>query len=114
MEQPVLNNLFTCLPEGADIEVFETLAQNRQLKLERILSRGHCANPAHWYQQETDEWVLLVQGAASLQFDGQPQPMHLRPGDYLLIPAGQRHAVTWTDPDIDTLWLALHFQPDKP
>jgi len=30
-------------------------------------------------------------------------------GDYLLIPAHKRHRVEWTKPDIETLWLAIHF-----
>jgi cupin 2 domain-containing protein len=33
----------------------------------------------------------------------------MRPGDYVHIPAHQRHRVEWTEPDQKTVWLALHY-----
>jgi cupin 2 domain-containing protein len=32
----------------------------------------------------------------------------LSSGDHLLIAAGVRHKVAWTDPDQPTVWLAVH------
>ena len=64
--------------------------------------------PGFWYAQPDDEWVLLAQGSAELEFgDGRHQA--LAPGDWLLIPAGCRHRVAATGPD--TVWLAVHAGP---
>jgi len=108
----MVTNLLANLPSGADTELVEILLQNRHLKLERITSRGDCARPDHWYDQDWHEWVLLLQGSATLAIAGQHQPVTLVPGDSIFLPAHRRHAVTWTDPRVETLWLALHFQDD--
>jgi cupin 2 domain-containing protein len=52
---------------------------------------------------------VLLQGSAALEFAGQPAPVELAAGDYLLIPAHARHRVAWTDAHQPTIWLALHY-----
>ena len=54
--------------------------------------------------------MLLLKGAATLKFEGQRQPVTLRPGDYLNIPARARHRVEWTDSRQETVWLAIFYQ----
>ncbi|WP_238995822.1 cupin domain-containing protein [Sphingomonas solaris] len=70
------------------------------------MSHGHVS--ADWYDQDRDEWVLLVEGGARLSLEGEGEIV-LGPGDHLLIPAHVRHRVTWTDPARRTIWLAIHF-----
>ena len=82
----------------------------KDLRIERIVSRGHASPDGFWYDQESSEWVLLVAGAARLRFEGE-EPLHLKPGDYVHIPAHRRHRVEWTDPDAATIWLAIHCKP---
>jgi len=53
---------------------------------------------------------LLLQGRATLAYQNEAEPIHLQVGDYLLIPAHCRHRVEWTDPAIETLWLAIHWR----
>ena len=60
------------------------------------------------YDQDHDEWILLLRGAAGLWIDGEKE-YNLRPGDHLLIPARHLHRVTWTAPGEATVWLAVHF-----
>lgn len=98
-------NLLADLPPPTEEEHFETLFSNPQLRIERIVSRRHASPPGFWYEQADDEWVMLVQGCAELEFDNAPSQA-LAPGDWLLIPAGQRHRVASTGPD--TVWLAVH------
>ncbi len=101
-------NIFAHIPPHLETELFETLVQGRDVKVERIVSRGHCCAPDFWYEQTAPEWVMLLKGAATVIFaDGGRHD--LRPGDYLNIPAGCRHRVDWTDPSIDTIWLAVHY-----
>ena len=72
-------------------------------------SRGHASPEGFWYEQATHEWVLLVSGAARVRFEGDAEAVAMTPGDYLHIPARRRHRVEWTAPDVDTVWLAVHY-----
>lgn len=89
-------------------ERFDPLLETGSLKLERIVSRGHATPPGEWLDQDRDEWVLVLRGHAALTFDGTAKPIVVHPFDYLHIPAHTRHRVEWTDPNGDTVWLALH------
>jgi hypothetical protein len=40
-------------------------------------------------------------------FEGNDNIIELEPGDYINIPAHLKHRVEWTDPDIETVWLAV-------
>ena len=102
------SNIFEHLPVDRQREHFETLHQRAGLKLERIISYGQTTPPGEWYDQDYDEWVLLLQGAAVLRIEGEQGVRSLVPGDYLLLPAHQRHRVEWTESEGETLWLALH------
>ena len=102
-----LTNLFAEIPADLPEELFQTLLDTPGLRIERIVSLGHASPERSWYDQETDEWVLLLQGAARLRFEGQ-EPLDLRPGAFVTIPAHKRHRVEWTDPDRPTIWLAIH------
>ena len=77
--------------------------------VERIVSRGHSAPKAGWFDQAEDEFVVLLSGSAGLEFDDGSR-FELRPGDWLDIPARRRHRVAWTDADEATVWLAVHYQ----
>ncbi|QDU36824.1 Cupin domain protein [Maioricimonas rarisocia] len=108
-----LRNLLTPLPRRPVDEVFETLLQQEGLRLERIVSVGHATPPGEWYDQQQDEWVLLMQGAARLRLEDPAEVFELQPGDSLMIPAHRRHRVEWTQPDAETIWLALHVDPQS-
>ena len=101
-------NIFAKLPEQLPEELFETILQQDNLRIERIVSLGHTTPENQWYDQKRDEWVMLLQGQAKILLEKDQQLITLRPGDYLLIPAHTRHRVDWTDPEIKTIWLAIH------
>ncbi|QCI62919.1 cupin domain-containing protein [Phreatobacter stygius] len=102
-----MSNLFDDLPRQADAELFTELLARDGLRIERIVSTGQSTPADQPYDQEHDEWVLLVKGAARLWIEGDGE-RDLRPGDHLLIPARRRHRVLWTPPDEPTVWLAIH------
>lgn len=82
-------------------------------RVERIVSLGAASPPAFWYEQDWDEFVLVISGAAVLAFpDGTERRMEA--GDFAVLPALCRHRVAWTDPDRETLWLAVHMPPRPP
>lgn len=100
-------NLFADIPADLADEVFEPLVQTPSLKLERIVSAEQMT-PREWYDQERDEWVVLLSGSAGLLFEGAPEVLVLGPGDCVLIPAHRRHRVEWTEEK--SVWLALHYR----
>jgi cupin 2 domain-containing protein len=87
----------------------DVLVETPACRLERIVSTGHATPVGEWLAQERDEWVLVLRGGARLHFEGEAEPRVLRPGDHVVIPAGRRHRVEWTDPSEPTVWLALHY-----
>lgn len=93
-------------------ERIDVLAVGVSFRLERIVSLGQVTPPGAWYDQDRPEWVMVVSGRARLRFDGEDRDLELAPGDTVLIEAGRRHRVTWTDPEVPTVWLGLHFDPE--
>jgi cupin 2 domain-containing protein len=53
---------------------------------------------------------LVLKGAARLRFEGDELLVEMRPGDFVNIPAHQRHRVEWTTPDEPTIWLAIYYE----
>ena len=102
-------NLFARPPSNAVGEFIEELLRGGEFRLERIVSTGHATPAGQWYDQPEAEWVVLLSGAARLQFEDEPAVRELRPGDYLLIAPHRRHRVEWTDSQQPTVWLAIFF-----
>ncbi|MFA5099552.1 MAG: YgjP-like metallopeptidase domain-containing protein [Candidatus Omnitrophota bacterium] len=94
-------------------EFFETIVAAAGVRLERIVSGGQSTPVGEWLKQDSNEWVLLVSGCARLLFADPASETTLAPGDHIMIPAGCRHRVEWTDPLQKTVWLALHFPAQK-
>ena len=100
-------NLFDRIPDSLPEELVEVLVATPTTRVERIVSQGHVTPADAWYDQDDDELVVVVQGAAELEIAGRDERVRLARGDWLLLPAHLRHRVTWTDPDGDTVWLAV-------
>lgn len=104
-------NLFADLPSAEGAEVLDTLLARDGLQIERIVSRGQATPAGEWYDQDRDEWVIVLRGKAQLQLDGETAPRDLSAGDFVYLPAHRRHRVNWTAPDEPTVWLAIHMAP---
>ncbi len=97
------NNIFkNCIKPKAGSETFNTLLEHKNIKIELINSNSVISGES--YQQEQDEWILLLEGEAILEVEGVAQL--LKTGDYLFISAQTVHRVFFTDQK--TLWLAIH------
>ncbi|HEU4579190.1 MAG TPA: cupin domain-containing protein [Polyangiaceae bacterium] len=96
------------LPPAAEEQLTE-LVRRGPVRIERIVSHGHCSAPGFWYDQAENEWVLVVRGAARLEYDGG-ETLALNAGDCVEIPSHQRHRVAWTDPERQTVWLAVFWR----
>ena len=103
-----MDNLFSDIPKELPEELIQFLVNNNQIRIERILSHGHTSPKQGWYDQEQDEWVLLIQGQGTLEFEDNRQ-LELKPGDFINIPAHQKHKVVYTSPAEITIWLAIFY-----
>jgi cupin 2 domain-containing protein len=107
----VKGNLFASLTKmECQEEHFEELLSTPGIRIERIVSTGHVSPPDFWYDQVIAEWVVLLTGAAELQFEDETEPRHLVPGDWINIAPHRRHRVNWTDPVQHSVWLAIHYR----
>ena len=102
-----MTNIFDLPSSLPNKELFESLVATDNILIERIVSTGQTTPPGEWYDQERDEWVILLQGFASLAYaDGSE--IKLKAGDYLYIPAHQKHRVAHTSSEPPCIWLAVH------
>jgi cupin 2 domain-containing protein len=92
-------------PDGSEFS--EILLHHDKFVIERIVSDGQTTPENDWYDQEKDEWVILLQGVARVEFAGSGTVL-LEQGDYILIPAHVMHRVTSTSQNPACVWLALH------
>lgn len=106
-----MENIFQSVPRGASEEVFTELFLARGVRIERIVSHGHTAPAEGWFDQDENEWVIVLEGCGRIQFDDGNE-CTLRRGDYLEIPAHRKHRVVWTDPSEPTVWLAVFHGED--
>lgn len=107
--QDGLHNLFHALPLDRREESFLGLVETPHVKIERIVSFGQASPPGFWYDQAWAEWIMVLGGAAGVRLEDDAEIRVLRAGDFLLIPARQRHRVEWTQKDEATIWLAVHY-----
>ncbi len=104
-------NIFDDLPPHMPKELVQTLIRAADVRIERIISHGHSSPADFWYDQPQHEWVIVLKGAARLQFeDGM---IEMKPGNFVNIPAFKKHRVDWTTPDEPTIWLGVRYGDAK-
>ena len=102
-------SIFQNIPRDFPEELFETLCATDSVKIERIVSRGHASPEGFWYDQDGNEFILVVQGSAGLTIEGEEGIVVLKAGDYMNIAAHVKHRIEWTDASCETVWLAVHY-----
>ena len=101
-------NLFDDIPLNVNEEEFKDLLNKPGIRIERIVSSGQISEPDFWYEQQEDEWVILFQGEAIIEYaDGTKD--ELAKGDYAYIPAMKKHRVAYTSTYPICIWLAVFF-----
>lgn len=103
------NNIFSDIPDNIPEEIIETIVSSEKMSIERIISKGHRSPEGFWYDQEKNEWVILLKGAARIRFENKEESVYMKSGDHIHIPAHCRHRVEWTDPDCKTIWIAVFY-----
>ncbi len=102
-----VTNVFDNLPQHLPKELVQTFIRAADVRIERIISHGHASPADFWYDQPHHEWVIVLKGAARLQFeDGM---VEMQSGDFINIPAFRKHRGDWTTPDEPTVWLGVRY-----
>lgn len=102
------SNIFNSIPTNLKYELFEELVSNDDITIERIVSHGHTSPKSGWYDQDKNEWVILLEGEAVLSFENK-EDVRLSPGDYINIQKHTKHKVSWTSLKEKSIWLAIHY-----
>jgi len=100
-------NLLHNLPDRLTAERMDTLLSRPGVRIERIVSTGQASPAGFWYDQDEEEFVLLLSGAAAMRLEGEAAVREMRAGDWLTIGAHVRHRVEWTSADSPTVWLTV-------
>lgn len=101
-------NIFDNVPDVILEEIFSLLLKDKHVRIERIVSQGQRTPAGEWYDQMQNEWVIVMEGEAVIEYENTEQHT-LKAGDYLFIPAHTRHRVAWTTATEKTIWLALYW-----
>ncbi len=99
-------NIFSKKINSQSDEVADTLYFSQNTKVERIISMGHKSPDGFWYNQSEDEFVILVQGSAKLEFENNEE-ICLEKGDSLLIPAYKKHRIIYTSINPQCIWICI-------
>lgn len=99
-------NIFSLPEELPDKELTDLLCQNKSFRIERIVSSGQTSPEGFWYDQDEDEWVVVLQGSAKLRFYNG-RAVSLNKGDHFYIPAHLKHRVEYTSKTPKCIWLCV-------
>lgn len=102
-------NIFDSMPTDLEHETFLKILNQKNIRIERIVSNGQSSPAQGWYDQEDNEWVIVLEGKAVIIFEKNEKTISLDKGDYMNIPSHTKHKVAWTDPAKKTIWLAIHY-----
>lgn len=103
------DNVFLNLPTDSTQEHFIDLLKTNTTRIERIVSSGQSSPENGWYDQNEVEWVCVLAGYGVLQFE-DGHKVRLDVGEHLTIPAHCKHKVIETDPNNQTIWLAVFIE----
>jgi cupin 2 domain-containing protein len=100
-------NIFENIIIDKNNEEFVKLLSDKNIRIERIVSNGQKSEDDFWYEQDENEFVLLLEGDAIIEFE--KGDVTLKKGDYLDIKARERHRVKYTSQSQSTVWLAVFY-----
>ena len=106
----IKNNFLIHNFQDTSEEIIEQLFNGNNFFVERIISNGQTSPDNFWYDQENNEWVIVIQGTAKIEFKNPDEILDLKPGDFVLIPAHKKHRVKETSKEQETIWLAVHYK----
>lgn len=102
-----MQNIFENILINKENEEFIDLLKTDNIRIERIVSNGQSSPIDFWYEQKENEFVLLLEGEAQVQFE--EEVVSLKKGDFLNIVANRKHRVKYTSKVKPSIWLAIFY-----
>lgn len=107
-----MNNIFENIIIDKQNEEFIDILKSENVRVERIVSNGQASPKDFWYDQDENEFVLVLEGSAILEIeekDNTIKEINLQKGDFFDIKANVKHRVKYTDSSKPTIWLAVFY-----
>jgi len=106
-----MTNLLENIIVDKSKEEFLDILKHENVRIERIVSNGQTSPKDFWYDQEENEFVLLIQGEATLHLKENEniKEVQLKANDFIDIKAHTKHRVEYTSKDEPTIWLAVFY-----
>jgi len=99
----MMMNIFNLPQLPLTEELTTILAESKNIRIERIISTGHTSD---WYDQSETEFVVLLEGNATLEFENN-RFVELTKGDTILIKPHERHRVVFTSTEPHCVWFCV-------
>ena len=109
MNKTLYDNILKNIPNKIDEEIIENLINAGNVRIERIISHGQASPECFWYDQDENEFVIVLSGYGQIKFE-DGEIVDMKEGDWLYIPAHKKHRVEQTDKENKTVWLAVFFK----
>lgn len=105
-------NIFDNIQVDKKNEKFFEILHSKTVKIEKIVSNGQQTHEDYWYNQDKNEFVLILDGFAKLQIKENNiiKEIELNKGDYIDIKANVEHRVSYTCTNNPTVWLAVFYE----
>lgn len=103
-----IENIFQNISIDKSKEEFIDILKSDNIRIERIVSNGQSSKKDFWYCQEENEFVLLLEGNAILEFESEE--ISLSKGEYININAFTKHRIKYTSETVSTVWLAVFYK----
>lgn len=103
-----IGNIYNLPIKLPSTELFETLIAHNNVLIKRVISTGQITPEGEWYDQEREEWLIVLQGEGELSYEDDSR-IKLTSGDYLYIPAHKKHRVEYTSSIPPCIWLTIFF-----
>jgi len=99
-------NIYELPPLPLTEEVTTILVENKNVRIERIISTGQVSD---WYDQDETEFVVLLEGNAIIEYENG-KSVAMANGDTLLIKPHERHRVSYTSSEPPCVWLCVFYK----
>lgn len=104
-------NVFDKVNVDKNNEEYITLLRDKSVRIERIVSNGQKSEENFWYEQDENEFILVLEGDAILEFEDKGE-IELKKGDFLDIKVREKHRIKYTSTSQPTIWLAIFYNND--
>jgi len=107
----MIENIFKDIKIDKNNEQFFDLLKTENIRIEKIVSNGQTSPKDFWYDQDENEFVIVLKGEAILEIKQNidTKEYYLKEGDFLEIKSNVNHRVKYTSLDKPTIWLAVFY-----